>query len=335
MTLLRHAPVAALLLAAPLTAQDAPPLCPGDQADDEIATVSATLHAHPTRVASVMDSVLMEENYTVIRAPQGEGNWQLAPRFAWVEGEKEIAPGIREHPGIQLYVGTEARGDSTHLEVGAQVLCRPAGAGAKAEVPTALELMSALSVLGEFTQRMDTLEARGVAMNEPVERPGFALSFPDSLAGFAFRSRRDYDDPRLGASARYARADGMSADVYLYAGPPADSTCPLACAEEYAQEQAKEFADLIPELIRRGQISAASVQRNDAVAVPAGARWRAGRHLVATVEQGGQPRESHFYLFLFPSYQVKVRATFPASDELRQAVQALVDDALLKFSAQR
>jgi hypothetical protein len=332
MSLLRHASLAAVLLSAPLHAQDAPPLCRDERADDEAVEVSATLYAHPTRIAAVMDSVLKQESYTVIRAPQGEGSWQVAPRFAWKAGEREIASEIREHPGILLLVESEARGDSTHLQVGAQVLCRSAGARANEDAETALELMSAVSVMGAFMQRMDTLEARGVAMNEPVERPGFALSIPDSLGGFAFQSRRDYDDPRLGTSARYTRADGMSADVYVYPGPPADSTCPVACAEEYAHEQTKEFADMIPELIRRGQFSAASVQRDDPLAAPAGAPWRAGRHLVATLEQGGQSRESHFYLFLFPSYQVKVRATFPVSDELRRAVQALVDDALVKFS---
>lgn len=331
---LRTAALAAVLFTAPVHAQDTKTReCPHGPADADGLVISTTRAAHPTRVASVMDSVLTEHGYTVLRAPRGAGQWQVEPRFTWRPGEKEIAGGAGEHPGVTLWVASEARADSTHVQIGARVICRLAGRGAKADELTAIQLMAAAEVTTALTARMDTLVARGVAMNEPVERPGrIEVTIPEALAGFALQGRHDYDDPRMGTNARYARTDGLFADVYVFPGPPADSSCPQACADDYVRADAKEFAELLPELIRRGQYRSASVTSDEAVARPAGAAWRAGRHLVARVDRGGEMHESHYYLFLFAGYQLKVRATFAPSDERRRAVQALVADALVKFA---
>jgi hypothetical protein len=334
MTLLRHASVAALLLAAPLSAQDGKaPECRHGPADDQGIIITGAHAAHPTRVASVVDSVLEQGGYTVLRSPPGEGRWQIAPRFTWTATEKEIADGD-EHPGVSLFVLSQVRGDSTRLEVGARVLCRMAEAGAKDGELTALEAMAAMMVESAVTERLDTLRARGVALEQPVERPIRAMGVPDALGPFAFQERHDFPDPRSGTSLRYARPDGMRVDVYVYPGPPADSSCPRACAEEQAQSETRDFAGHLPELVRRGHYRQASVASDEAVQPPAGAAWRAGRHLVANVDVQGEQRESHFYLFLFPGYEVKVRATYAPSAERRRAVEALVADALVKFAPQ-
>jgi hypothetical protein len=46
------------------------------------------------------------------------------------------------------------------------------------------------------------------------------------------------------------------------------------------------------------------------------------------VRRSGQEQESQYYLFAFPGYKVKVRATFPPSAEMAAAVQAFVDALL-------
>lgn len=334
MTLLRHA-AAALLLAAPLSAQDGKaPECRHGPADDQAILITGSHAVHPTRLASVVDSVLEQGGYTVLRSPPAEGRWQIAPRFTWTADEKDIAGEADDHPGVDLFVSSQVRGDSTRLEVGARVLCQMAGAGAKADESTALEAMAAIMVESAITERLDTLRARGVALDQPVERPIRAMGVPDALGGFAFQERHDFPDPRMGTNLRYTRADGMRVDIYVYPGPPADSSCPRSCAERQAQTETLEFAAHLPELVRRGHYLQASVASDEAIQPPAGAAWRAGRHLIANVDVRGEQRESHFYLFLFPGYEVKVRATHAPSDELRQAVDALVADALVKFAPQ-
>lgn len=333
MNLLRHASVAALLLAAPLSAQESKgPECRHGPADDDGIVITGAHAVHPTRLASVVDSVLEQGGYTVLRSPPGEGRWQIAPRFTWTAAEKEAAREGDEHPGVGLFVSSRVRGDSTQLEVGARVLCQLRGAGAKAEELTALEAMAAIMVETGISERLDTLRARGVALDQPVDRPTRAMGIPDSLGAFAFQERHDFPDPRMGTNLRYVRPDGMRVDVYVYPGPPADSSCPRACAEQKARSETLEFTGHLPELVRRGHYRQASVASDEAVQPPAGAGWRAGRHLVANVDVQGEPRESHFYLFLFPGYEVKVRATYAPSDERRQAVEALVADALVKLA---
>jgi len=335
MNLLRHASLAALLLAAPLSAQDGKGAeCRHGPADDDGIIITGSHAAHPTRLASVVDSVLEQGGYTVLRSPPGEGRWQVAPRFTWTAGEKAIADESDEHPGVSLFVSSQVRGDSTRLEVGARVLCRMAGAGAKDGELTALEAMAAMMVESAITEQLDTLRARGVALDQPVERPIRAMGVPDALGAFAFQERHDFPDPRMGTSLRYALPDGMRVDVYVYPGPPADSSCPQSCAEQQAQSETRDFTGHLPELVRRGHYRQASLASDEPVQPPAGAAWRAGRHLVANVEVQGEQRESHFYLFLFPGYEVKVRATYAPSPERRQAVEALVADALVKFAPQ-
>jgi hypothetical protein len=333
MRLLRRASVAALLLAAPLSAQDVKGSeCRHGPADGEGLIITGTHAAHPTRLASVVDSVLIQGGYTVLRSPPGEGRWQIAPRFTWTAAEKEI-PGVGdEHPGVGLFVSSRVRGDSTGLEVGAQVICQLARGGPKASELTAIEIAAAVMVTQAITERLDTLRARGVALDQPVERPTRAMGIPDALGAFAFQERHDFPDPRLGTNIRYTRADGMRVDVYLYPGPPADSSCPQSCAEQQAQSETRDFAAHLPDLVGRGHYRQASVASDEPIQPPAGAAWRAGRHLVANVDVQGEARESHFYLFVFAGYEVKVRATYAPSDERRQAVEALVADALVKFA---
>jgi hypothetical protein len=333
MMLLRHASITVLLLAAPLGAQEVTaPECRHGPADDDGIVITGSHAVHPTRLASVVDSVLEQGGYTVLRSPPAEGRWQIAPRFTWTAGEKEVAAEGDDHPGVGLFVSSQVRGDSTQLEVGARVLCQMAGGGAKATESTALEAMAAIMIESAISERLDTLRARGVALDQPVERPVRAMGVPDALGAFAFQERHDFPDPRMGTSLRYALPDGMRVDIYVYPGPPADSSCPQACAEQQAQSETREFTGHLPELVRRGHYRQASVASDDAIRPPAGAPWRVGRHLVARVDVQGEPRESHFYVFLFPGYEVKVRATYAPSDERRQAVEALVADALVKFA---
>jgi hypothetical protein len=64
---------------------------------------------------------------------------------------------------------------------------------------------------------------------DPAPARLIAIQIPGSIAGFAFVTRRDYEDPALGVQRRYANPVGLEADVYVYPGPDFAASCPAAC----------------------------------------------------------------------------------------------------------
>lgn len=326
----------ATLLAAGLSAQDRPPRCPDGEADDNGINVRVTVNAHPTRVARTLDSLLMTTGYVVYEAPSGAGRWSIAPRFTWLEDVKKEAWVRDPHPGVQLAIESEARGDSTHVEIGAYVLCKSSSDVTEGGI-SLLETLSATHLAAGFTTSLDSLKAAGVDLAAEVERPGFSLTAPEAVGEFRLAGREDFDDPRLGSSFRYTRQDGFYFDVYVYPGVPADSSCPAACAEERVGEEVDEFIGSFGEFIRRGYYRRMDVRSNERVEAPEGAPWRAGRHLVMEVVRGnsaGAADESHFILYAFPGYMVKVRATYPPSAEKTEAVRAFMAGLLTSLVRQ-
>lgn len=313
----------AVLLATSLSAQDGPSRCPNGPSDADGIAVSVSAVAHPTQVAGLLDSLLVENGYVIKDAPASAGEWVIAPRFTWTDAEKETDMAREPHPGLLLSAYTEPRGDSVRVEVGARVLCRTKSA----EEVHPLALLAASMLVAQITGTLDSLEAAGADLSRPVERRGFSVRFPDEVGGFRLAGREDFDDPRLGTSLRYRREDGMYFDVYVYPGPRADSTCPVACAEARVREETDGFVDSFGELINRGYYRRIDVRRNEALPVPDGAPWRAGRELVMEVVRGQGPTTpllSRFILYSFPGYQVKVRVTHPPTDEMEGVVRAFV-----------
>lgn len=322
----------AALLATSVHAQSGAQRCPDGEADEEGISVSLALDAHPARVARTVDSLLVAGGYVVHGSPPRTGRWSIAPRFTWPEEvrDEELARG--PHPGVQVGVETEARGDSTHVQVGARALCRGAG-----ESEMAVELLSAATLATGLTAALDSLRAAGVDVAAAVERPGFQISYPETVGDFRLARREDYEDPRLGSRLRYGRGDGTFIDVYVYPGVKADSTCPVACAEDRVAAEVNEFVGSFPELVRRGYYRRMDVTGDDAVAVPEGAPWRAGRELVMEVVPGegpATPQESRFILYSFPGYMVKVRATHPPSATAAGTTRRFVADLLAQLARQ-
>lgn len=324
--------VLATLFATGLHAQAAAPQCPGGEADDSGISMNVTLGAHPTRVAITLDSLLAKDGYGVLRSPSGEGMWQIEPRFTYLDSVKGEAWVRDPHPGVQLMVGAEAQGDSTHVEIAAMMLCKPAFTGAEAEaVETMLEMGSALTLASELTGSLHTLQAAGVDLRAPVSRPGVALHTPEAVGEFRLANREDYEDPRLGTSLRYARPDGFYLDVYVYPGVPPDGTCPATCAQRRVDEEAEAFTVGFPELIQRGYYSRMDVRSSEALPPSGGDAFLGARHLRMEVVRAQGPRtplESDFILYAFPGYMVKVRATYPPSTTATDTVREFVAELL-------
>lgn len=330
----------ALLLTATLSAQQT---CPGGRDDSEGFVVSSAFAAHPTRVADVVDSVLAAAGYEVRQAPAGAGHWAVAPRFTFVDGLLPEAVDGVAHPGVQVRLRLAADADSARLEASAHTLCRTMRAGrVDEELETALELLSAGGLVAQVEERMEALAAAGTDLAAPVDRAvaegGFSLTVPDAVGEFRMADREDFDDPRLGSSFRYARPDGLYLDLYVYPGPPADASCPQACAARRVDEEIDGFVQGIPEIVRRGYYRRLRVRDDERVSPPAGAAWRAGRHVTFDAVRGEgpeTPQESLFVLYAFPGYMVKVRATYPPSAEAREGVHAFVSALLPALVAQR
>lgn len=327
---------AALLAAAPAFAQEtAPRPCPHGEADDQILQVSVAMAVHPTRMAFAVDSVLEERGYTVLRRPRDVGEWRVAPRYTWLEDEK-LAD---EHPGVQVFIESEHRGDSTHVNIGARTLCAlaPGSAGEEdaAGIVTAVEALAAMDIAAKVGERVDAWKAAGVALATEVERGGLQVTAPDSAGVFRFQRRQDFDDPRLGSSVRYAAPDGATADVYVYPGPPDDESCRADCAAARVRMETDEFVGSFPEFIRRGHFTAIEATSNEELTPPAGALWRAGRHLTGKAEVQGDAVETHFHLFSFAGFMVKVRSTFRPSTERRERMETFVKDLLVRMVSER
>lgn len=320
---------AALLLFAGTAAAQTP--CRHGPADDRGISVSLATLAHPTRVAEVVDSVLRVQGYVVSASPDGLGSWRVAPRFTWLpEVESEPWHGA-EHPGVQVTVRTEARGDSTGIAVGAQALCRvPPVQGGPESIDEMAEMISGMLLAAGITGSMNTLEAAGIDPLTPVARQRTSVEPPREAAGFRIIGRRDYPDPRLGVNIRYGRdRDDLYVDLYVYPGVRVDSACDAACAVD---AEADGFVRDSPELVRAGHFQLFELKDDERLRPAPGAPWAYGRHLTFTARREGETLDSQYYLYSFPGFFVKVRATYPrGSAAARADVQAFVDDLLRKL----
>lgn len=314
------------LFAAGLHAQDRP--CPGGRDDGDGIEIRTTLAAHPSRVADIVDSALVAQGYAIRASPAGAGAWNLSPTYTFVEGLREEITRETVHPGVQLQVWSTTRGDSVDVTVAASTVCATLRDGRRDdEVEATLELLHAGMLAAGIEERAEALDAAGVDLAASVERAEpRRVTAPEAVAGFRRTGRRDYDDPAAGVSLRYSRNDGRFVDVYVYPGTPPG--CDAACAARAVNAEAEGFVRDFPELVRRGHYRRMDVRADEALPAPAGAAWLAGRHLTMEVEANGAVQASHYYLFAFPGYQVKVRATFPPSAEMAGAVQAFVDTLL-------
>lgn len=324
--------LAALLLsAAQASAQSDPPACPGARADEEGVSVGTMLSVHPTRLATAIDSVLDTRGYVILRAPQAEGTWVIEPRVTWTGDMEGDGLAKNPHPGVEVRVAVQPEGDSIRFTVFTRAICvvEPVDAELTAEnLETVAELIHATDVTSGVTGMLEGWEAAGVDMGAPVERPGFTLKAPERIGDYTLANVHTFDDARLGTGLRYEGERAQRVDVYVYPGPPADSACPAECAAAQVDAEVDGFIESFPELIRRGYYSSLDVVRDSTRTPAPGDAWRAGRHLVVKGVTREGAVESHFVLFAFPSYMVKVRMSVPPSADSGARVDAFVRDAL-------
>lgn len=328
---------AALLPFGTLAAQDAP-RCPDGEADEEGIQVSVTVRAHPTRVAAAVDSVLQAQGYTIQDAPAGFGRWAVAPRFTWLPELSEAGVFGDRHPGVLVMIGADAAaGDSVSVVAGARALCKvPPVEGLPGDVGQLVEIMSATLLSAGVTEALDSLSARGGDLMAPVERARprqASVRAPEKVAGFRIINRHDFPDPAYGTSVRYGReSDDQFLDIYVYPGVRVDSACDAACA---VNGEADGFIEGVPEFLRAGHFEQMELADDARLRPGPGAAWAYGRHLTFKAKRRGQVVETHYYLYSFPGFFLKVRATYPPSPASAADVQAFVGELLGKLVASR
>jgi hypothetical protein len=323
----------ALLSAGSLRAQNRLPVCPHGEADQQGINMTVTLPAHPTRVAATVDSVLQAEGYTVRRSPAALGRWMVEPRFTWLQGvESQGAWHGDEHPGVEVAVSTEARGDSTRLVAGARALCNvPPVASDSGSVGQLVEMISATKLAADVSRAMDTLRANGVDLTTPVPRTQSVLpsvTAPMEVAGFRLASRHDYDHPRQGSRLQYLRDDGFFVNVFVYPGVEVDDSCDAACA---VNTEVEGFIRDFPALVRAGHYEELEVMGGEALQPGAGDSWGYGRYLALRVKHEGRTLESPYWVYSFPHFFLKVRASYPSSPAKLRDVQAFVAEMRVKL----
>ncbi|HEU4885103.1 MAG TPA: hypothetical protein VFT45_22775 [Longimicrobium sp.] len=315
---------AALFAAGGLSAQT--PECRHGPDDEKGLSVSVAMLAHPTRVAATLDSLLRVQGYAVSASPAATGSWSIEPRFTWLTEVKDEDWHGEDHPGVLVSVQTEARGDSTAVTLGARTLCKvPAVPGGPEEIGTMVELISAMTLAAGVAESLDSARAAGIDPLTPVARQQRTVQAPEKVGEFRVVGRHDYPDRRLGTTVRYAADDERYVDIYVYPGVRVDSTCDAACAVD---AEADGFVESIPELVRAGRFEQLEVAGDERFQPAAGAEWAYGRHLSLKGRSEGVVVDSHYFLYSFPGFFLKVRATFPPSPDALADVKAFLVELL-------
>ena len=149
------------------------------------------------------------------------------------------------------------------------------------------------------------------------------LTIPRQVAGFALRDRKDSPDRSLGTMLSYHGGDSLRVDVFLYPGPPFDSTCAERCAADVMTREVAGFRGDFPEMLKRGYYATLDVTGDSVLTPPAGAAWRLGRHLRMRVTQATSAADrSEYVLFYLPRVRVKLRTTYGATPERLASIEA-------------
>jgi hypothetical protein len=132
----------------------------------------------------------------------------------------------------------------------------------------------------------------------PAEGGGRDLRVPQSIGEFRLTGTQRLDAASGGGFVlRYARADTLSADVFVYAGPDFATNCAVECAQRLLANEGDGFVRAIPLLIERKYMDSATVRFDSLLTAPTGAAWRLARWISLEGVRGGSPVRSDFYLF--------------------------------------
>jgi hypothetical protein len=141
---------------------------------------------------------------------------------------------------------------------------------------------------------------------------------PARVAGLDLVGWDRFPRPELGEVFRYRAVGQFGPDVFIY---PAD---------ESLEKQLGDFRASLENAKSRGEFE--SFELRDTAEVKGISDDAPGRYALAVLRRGNQTQHSHIYLYPVGSRQVKIRISHPEGRFSRDAIQAFVDELLLKLA---
>ncbi|HYR10597.1 MAG TPA: hypothetical protein VEQ60_22665 [Longimicrobium sp.] len=313
----------ALFCAAPLAAQGtaAPgsPTCTGGPADDAGARIAVTVEGTPEQAAELLGMALQLNGFTVTQPLRGAGAWTSAPHHIWIPDYLAAMATGQPHPGVQLSGDIQPRGDSTEISLVARTLCSlgsAAPAGPLGSTEDLLEQFSAYFVMhpvGGFDRR----DGRAGT---------FSLDLPPQVADLRRVGQRPV--PPRAVMLHYAGPDELAADAYFYLGPVPTLRCTPSCHEVEVRREVSGYLRTIPLSPLYQGATSWEMTKAEALAPGPGDGWGAGYHMAHRIVRDGNTIDTHYYVYAFPDYLMKVRGTFVAGSGRAERLQAFVDAAV-------
>jgi len=132
---------------------------------------------------------------------------------------------------------------------------------------------------------------------------------PDTVSEYVVVGR-EFRDLNSGSHARYESPSGLLIDVFIYPLPWPDAICQDECATQWANEEARGFAEYAPaDLVQRGYFSSMTLEVDSTVEflLPG---VSAGNHLVFRIaDEAGEEGRSDFVIAVYNGYKIKLRLT--------------------------
>jgi hypothetical protein len=313
----------ALFCAAPVAAQgtaaSASPACAGGPADEAGARMAVTVEGSPEQAAELLGMALQLNGVSVTQPLRGAGAWTSAPLHIWVPDYLAAMATGQPHPGVQLSGDIQPRGDSTEISLVGRTLCSLGSAA------PAGPLGSTEDLLEQFSAYFVMLPVAGFDRRDG--RAGtFSLNLPRQVADLQRVGQRPVAPRAL--MLHYAGPDELAADAYFYLGPIPTLRCTPSCHEVEVRREVSGYLRTIPHSPLYQGATSWEMTKAEALAPGPGDGWVAGYHMAHRVVRAEGTIATHYYVYAFPDYLMKVRGTFAASDAREERLQAFVDAAL-------
>lgn len=269
---------------------------------------------------------LVEEGYAIRLRDSSEARGMLAthPRHTWIECLEADLQAKVGHPGIEVVILTERRGDSTAFRITAHTLTSTQLAVGRNNERVDIALPLEVCTMATLSQSVDSILSPDAhaARARPATR---TMVMPLKLADFALADTQHFSTPGAGKGYRYRGVKGLHPDVYVYPGELSRFGVDTTAALEAA---ASEFLQALPVGRARGQFTRFDV-RSTAVA----RREIAGHSLLVhrvVVEKrvGDRVLDDYFHIGVIGDNYIKVRTTFERGVGTEADVETFVSQLL-------
>jgi hypothetical protein len=297
----------------------ASPACAGGAADEAGARIAVTVEGTPEQAAELMGMALQLNGFAAAQPLRGAGAWTSAPYHTWVPDYLADMANGQPHPGVQLSGDIQPRGDSTEITLVARTLCSLGSAAPAGPLGSTEDLLEQFS--GYFVMHpvagFDRRDGRAGT---------FSLDLPRQVADLQRAGQRAV--PPRAVMLHYAGPDELAADAYFYLGPVPTLRCTPSCHEVEVRREVSGYLSTIPHSPLYQGATSWEMTKAEALAPGPGDGWGAGFHTAHQIVRDGNTLATHYYVYAFPDYLLKVRGTFLASDARAERLQAFVDAAL-------